>query len=109
MYFNRVYSCSTERIITRSPSTGTFDIELENPQPRRRQTFDLGPQNDHGNDQYETYAYAIQPKQEIFAPPDPDYLSLKNSAVKVPTNLPNVSTSNPLGTAPPMPEIVEEM
>jgi len=64
MYFNKIYSSSTEHIITRSPSNNAFDIELQHPQPRRRQTLDYNHENDNNEDEYFARAYSI-PQREL--------------------------------------------
>lgn len=108
MHLSRVYSSSTERIITRSSSNSTFDIELQHPQPRRRQTFDLSHENDYENDQYRTDGFSMKPKQEEFTLSNPEYLSFKNSVAPIPTNLPSISAPDPLLMVPRTPEIIEE-
>jgi hypothetical protein len=107
-YFNKIYSSSTERIIARSPSTGTFDIELQHPQPRRRQTFDYNHENDNEKDQYGARAYSMPPIPGEFQSFDPEQSARKNSVVTIPTNLPSITAPDPPLIVSPTPEIIEE-
>lgn len=101
MYFNKVHSISTERIITHSPSSNTFDIELQQPQPRRRQIIDQNYENDDKEQQlHPTRGYSL-PQSE------PDQLSLRNNLVTVPASLSTLPTSNSI-ILTPAPEVVEE-
>jgi hypothetical protein len=108
MYLNKIFVSSTERIITRSPSTNnTFDIELQHPQPRQRQRFNQNLENNDNNDQYYAYAYSIPPKQEEFYSSEPNQRLSINNLVKIPTNLSTISPPNPLIMSS-SPAVVEE-
>ena len=107
MYFNKIYSSSTERIITRSSPNDTFDIELQHPQPRRRQTFDRTNDNDDNKDQYFTRDYSLPPKQEDFYSSDLDRLPSINSIVTMPTTISTILSPDSI-IVPSLPEIVEE-
>ncbi len=107
MYFNKIYSSSTERIITRTPSTNTFDIELEHPQPRRRQIIDHNHDNDN-KEQHYARAYSVPPsKQEEIYSSESDQLSLKNNIVTISVNVPTRTPTDSI-IVPPTPEVVEE-
>lgn len=108
MHFNKVYSVSSERIITRSPSMNTFDIELQHPQPRRRQTPDQQHGIDQDKDQYEARMFSIPlgGKNEFGSLGSEPLSLMKNNLLTIPTEL---STR---GSAPIVisstPEIIEE-
>jgi hypothetical protein len=106
-FFNKIYSGSTERIIAPSPSTNTFGIELQHPQPRRRQILDHNHENDPNKDQCYARAYSIPSKQGEFPSSEHNQSSLRNNVVTIPTNLPTITASDPI-IVPSLPEIVEE-
>ena len=108
MYFNKIYSRSTERIITRTPLNNTFDIELQHPQPRRRQTIDQHHENNHDIDPYGVRTFSIpSPKPEEFHLSESHPRSLRNNFTTTPTN-PLFITTPESSIIPPAPEIVEE-
>lgn len=108
MYCNKIYSISTERIITRTQSNNTFDIELQHPQPRRRQIIDTNHVNDQDRDQYEVRMYSIPPGEETdLGPLESDPLSLmKNNLLAIPTNISAVESVPVVVSS--IPEIIEE-
>lgn len=107
MYCNKIYSISAERIITRSPSNNTFDIEMQHPQPRRRQVSDQNLGIDQDRDYHEARIYSIPPEEEgQFRPYTPEELAFKNNLHAIPTDLSNLE-SPPLVVSS-TPEIVEE-
>jgi hypothetical protein len=108
MYFNKIYSSSTERIISRSPSTNTFDIELQHPQPRRRQTIDHNHENDINKEQYYGSPYSIlTPKQQDGFASESDQFSSRDNVFTIPTNFPIITAPDPI-IGPASPEVVEE-
>jgi hypothetical protein len=86
-YLNKNYSSSTEHIITKSSPDHAFDIELQHPQPRRRQMFDRNTENDINNDQYHTNGYSLSPKQDQFFSSGPNQFSTRNNIVTIPANI----------------------
>lgn len=107
MYFNKIYSISTERIITRSPANNTFDIEMQHPQPRRRQIVDQNQEIDLDRDHHPTRIYSIPPAEENqFRSYEPEEFSMKNNLHVIPTDVSNVESPPILISSTP--EILEE-
>ncbi|CAF1289988.1 unnamed protein product [Adineta steineri] len=108
MYFNKIYASSTERIVTRSSSSNdAYDIELQHPQPRRRQISDHYQENDDMKDQHFARAYSVPSNQTQFYSSSPDQTSSMNNIVTIPTNLPSFMSPDPFITSS-LPTVVEE-
>ena len=110
MFFNKIHSSSTERIISPRSSDNTFDIELQQPQPRRRQIFDHHEHDLHKNLNY-PHAYSLQPiqqQQHEIRSSEPERSSSSiNNIVTIPSNLPTISSSGPI-LIPSLPVVTEE-
>ena len=107
MYFKRISSISTDRIVTASNDCSPFDIELQHPQPRRRQTFDLSHQVEPIRDENIARAYSIPRIQEKDILPRSDHLQTIPNMLSIPsTALATTSIPYVIGTSSPA--IVEE-
>ncbi len=109
MFFNKIYSSSTEHIVGKPSSNNTFDIELQQPQPRRRQNLDHDHHhvNDLNKDQNYPRAYSLPARQHEFHSSEPDQLPSTNNIVTIPTHLPTISSSDPI-LIPSLPVVIEE-
>ena len=98
MYFNKVYSSSTEHIITGSPSNNTFDVELQHPQPqtRRRQIFDPNYVPADSKNEHHARAYSLPQKREEFHLSERGLPPSINNMVTLPANLPTISSAEPI-------------
>ncbi|CAF0775038.1 unnamed protein product [Rotaria sp. Silwood1] len=104
MYLNKIYSNSNDHISGKSSSTDRFDIELQDSQPRRRQTMN----DDHNQDQYyASSSRSIPAKQEEFLSSKAERLSPINNNVEIPRNISTISSPDPILISS-LPVVVEE-
>ncbi|CAF1213486.1 unnamed protein product [Rotaria magnacalcarata] len=107
MYFNKTDLNSTDSTDRRLSSNNTFDIELQHPQPRRRQTTNNNYDSDPNKDQYYIRDNSIPAKQDEIDLSKSNQLLPRNNIIDAPRNISIISSHDPM-LIPSLSMVVDE-
>ncbi|CAF4296585.1 unnamed protein product [Rotaria socialis] len=107
MYSNKADLNSTDSTNRRLSSNNTFDIELQHPQPRRRQTTNNDYDSDPNKDRYYTRDNSIPAKQDEIYLSKSDQLLPRNNIIEAPRNISIISSHDPM-LIPTLSMVVDE-
>ncbi|CAF4754302.1 unnamed protein product [Rotaria socialis] len=107
MYSNKADLNSTDSTNRRLSSNNTFDIELQHPQPRRRQTTNHDYDSDPNKDRYYTRDNSIPAKQDEIYLSKSDQLLPRNNIIEAPRNISIISSHDPM-LIPTLSMVVDE-